>query len=79
MLPMFVAINQLHVSWMRMMWLPLVRRDLNGKRYGLTRRVRNGPTLTVIRKPQIHLQNPSYVEEEDGFVDEEFQEDEFFK
>jgi hypothetical protein len=34
-------------------------------------------TLAVIREPQIHLQNPSYVEEEDEFVDEEFQEDEF--
>jgi hypothetical protein len=34
-------------------------------------------TLTVIREPQIHLPNPSYVEEEDEFVDEEFQEDEF--
>jgi len=34
-------------------------------------------TLTVIHEPQIYLSNPSYVEEEDEFVDEEFQEDEF--
>jgi hypothetical protein len=34
-------------------------------------------TLTVIRKHQIHLPNPSYMEEEYDFVDEEFQEDEF--
>jgi hypothetical protein len=33
--------------------------------------------LTVIHEPQIHLLYPSYVEEEDEFVDEEFQEDEF--
>ena len=39
--------------------------------------------LTIIRNPQIHLPNPTYVEEEDEFVDEEFQEyeliDEKFK
>jgi hypothetical protein len=34
-------------------------------------------TLTVTREHQIHLPYPSYVEEEDEFVDEEFQEDEF--
>jgi hypothetical protein len=34
-------------------------------------------TLTVIREPQIHLPNPSYVDEEDEFIDEKFQEDEF--
>jgi hypothetical protein len=28
--------------------------------------------LTVIHDPQIHLPNPSYVEEEDECVDEEF-------
>ena len=33
--------------------------------------------LTVIRDPQIHLPNPTYVEKEDEFVDEEFQEYEF--
>jgi hypothetical protein len=39
--------------------------------------------LTVIRDPQIHLPNPSYVEVEDDFVKEEFHEynfiDEEFK
>jgi hypothetical protein len=34
-------------------------------------------TLIVICEPRIHLPNPSYVEDEDEFVDEEFQEDEF--
>jgi uncharacterized protein RhaS with RHS repeats len=34
-------------------------------------------TLTVTREPQIHQPNPHYVEEEDEFVDEEFQRDEF--
>jgi hypothetical protein len=33
-------------------------------------------TLTIVRKLQIHLLNPSCVEEEVEFVDEEFQEDE---
>jgi hypothetical protein len=55
----------------------LMRRNLNGERYGLTIGVCSGPILTVIREPQIHLPNPSYVEEEDKFVDEEFQEDDF--
>jgi hypothetical protein len=32
-------------------------------------------TLTVIHEHQIHLPNPFCVEEEDEFVDEEFQED----
>jgi len=34
-------------------------------------------TLTVIREPPIRLPNPSYVDEKDEFLDEEFQEDEF--
>ena len=33
--------------------------------------------LIVIRDPQIHLPNPSYVEEEDDFVKEEFHEYDF--
>lgn len=37
------AVNQLHVSWMRMMWLPLVRHDLNRGRYSLTHGVPGGP------------------------------------
>jgi hypothetical protein len=32
MLLMVVHVKQLHVSWMRMMWLTLVRPDLNGRR-----------------------------------------------
>ena len=34
-------------------------------------------TLAVIHKPQNRLPNPSYVEEEDEWVDEKFQEDVF--
>jgi hypothetical protein len=29
--------------------------------------------LTFVRKPQTHLTNPSHVEEENEFVDDEFQ------
>jgi hypothetical protein len=40
-------------------------------------RIPHWATLTVICESQLHLPNPSYVEEEDEFVDEEFQEDKF--